>query len=306
MNTQDGFPLGWTGWISLQSKGLSRVLSNTTVQKHQLFHAELSLYSNSHIHPWPVEKDAKMGSIKDRNGKDLTEAEDIKKRWQEYTELYKNDLHDPDNHDGVITDLEPDILEWEVKWALGSITMNKASEGDGILIEPFQILKDDAVKVLHSICQQIWKTQQWPQDWKRSVFIAIPKKGNAKICSNYRSIPLISQASEVMLKILQARLQQYVNRELPDVQAGFRKGRGTRDQIANIHSIMEKAREFQKNIYFCFLDYAKAFDCVDHNKLWKILKEVGIPDHLICLLRNLYAGSGSKLELDMEQQTGSK
>ncbi|GBZ63276.1 hypothetical protein M6K162_2511 [Staphylococcus aureus] len=234
---------------------------------------------------------AKMGSIKDRNGMDLTEAEDIKKRWQEYTEeLYKKDLHDPDNHDGVITHLEPDILECEVKWALESITMNKASGGDGIPVELFQILKDDAVKVLHSICQQIWKTQQWPQDWKRSVFIPIPKKGNAKECSNYRTIALISHASKVMLKILQARLQQYVNRELPDVQAGFRKGRGTRDQIANIRWIMEKAREFQKNIYFCFIDYAKAFDCVDHNKLWKILKEMGIPDHLTCLLRNLYAG----------------
>ena len=234
---------------------------------------------------------AKMGSIKDRNGMDLTEAEDIKKRWQEYTEeLYKKDLHDPDNHDGVITDLEPDILECEVKWALESITMNKASGGDEIPVELFQILKDDAVKVLHSICQQIWKTQQWPQDWKRSVFIPIPKKDNAKECSNYRTIALISHASKVILKILQARLQQYVNRELPDVQAGFRKGRGTRDQIANIRWIMEKAREFQKNIYFCFIDYAKAFDCVDHNKLWKILKEMGIPDHLICLLRNLYAG----------------
>ncbi|XP_055420284.1 uncharacterized protein LOC129641129 [Bubalus kerabau] len=135
---------------------------------------------------------AKMGLIKDRNGMDLTEAEDIKKRWQEYTEeLYKKDLHDPHNHDGVITHLEPDILECEVKWALESITTNKASGGDGISVELFQILKDDAVKVLHSICQQIWKTQQWPQDWKRSVFIPIAKKGNAKECSNYRTIALI-------------------------------------------------------------------------------------------------------------------
>ena len=173
----------------------------------------------------------KMGSIKDRNDMDLTEAEDIKKRWQEYTEeLYKKDLHDPDDHDGVIIHLEPDILECEVKWALGSITRNKASG-----VELFQILKDDAVEVLHSICQQIWKTQQWPQDWKRSVFIPIPKKSNAKECTNYHTIALISHASVVMLKILQARLQQYVNHELPDVQAGFRKGRGTADQIANIH-----------------------------------------------------------------------
>ena len=146
------------------------------------------------------------------------------------------------------------------------------------------------MKVLHSICQQIWKTPQWPQDWKRSVFIPIPKKGSAKECSNYRTIALISHASKVMLKILQARLQQYLNRELPDVQAGFRKGRGTRDQIANICWIMEKAREFQKNIYFCFIDYAKDFDCVDHNKLWKTLQEMGITDHLTCLLRTMYAG----------------
>ena len=167
----------------------------------------------------------------------------------------------------MITHLEPDILECEVKWTLESITPNKASRGDGIPVELFQILKDDAVKVLHSICQQIWKTQQWPQNWKRSVFIPIPKKGNPKECSNYCTIALISHASNVILKILQARLQQYVNCELPDVQAGFRKGRGTRDQIANIRWIIEKAREFQKNIYFCFIDYAKAFDCMDHNKL---------------------------------------
>ena len=175
--------------------------------------------------------------------------------------------------------------EREVKWALGSIIMNKASGGDRIPGELFQTLKDDAVKVLHSICQQIWKTQQWPQDWKKSVFIQISKKGNAKECSNYHTITLISHASKVMLKILQARLQQYMNRELPDVQAGFRKGRGTRDQIANICWIIETAREFQENIYFCFTDYAKAFDCVDHNKLWNILKEMGIPDHLIGLLK---------------------
>ena len=143
----------------------------------------------------------KDGHIKDRNDMDLTEAEDIKKRWQEYTEeLYKKDLHDPDNHDGVITHLEPDILECEDKWALGSITMNKARGGDGIPVELFQILKDDAMKVLTSICQQIWKTQQWPQDWKRSVFIPIPKKGNAKECSNYLTVSLISHANKVMLK----------------------------------------------------------------------------------------------------------
>ena len=148
-----------------------------------------------------------MGTIKDRNSMDLTEAEDTKKRWKEYTEeLYKRDLHDPDNHNCVITHLEPDVLECKVKWASGSITTNKASEGDGISAELFQVLKVDAVEVLHSICQQIWKTQQWPQDWKRPVFIPILKKGNAKECSNYHTIALISHASKVMLKILQARL----------------------------------------------------------------------------------------------------
>ena len=234
---------------------------------------------------------AKMGLIKDRNGMDLTEAEDIKKRWQEYTELYKKDLHDPDNHDGVITHLEPNILECEVKGALESITMNKASGGDRIPVELFQILKDDAVKVLHSICQQIWKTQQWPQDWKRPVFITIPKKGNAKECSNYHTIALISHrkqqptlvflpgkshgwrslvgyspwgskesdttewlhflssnTSKVMLKILQVRFQQYMNREIPDVQAGFRK----RDQIPNICWIIKKVRVPEKHLFLLY------------------------------------------------------
>ena len=157
------------------------------------------------------------------------------KRKQEYTEeIYKKDLHDADNHDGVITHVEPDLLGCEVKWMLGRITTNKAGGDEGIPVELFQILKDDVVKVLHSICQQIWKTQQWPQDQKGSVFIPIPKKGNAKECSKYHTIALISHSSKVVLKILQARLQQYMNRELPDVQAGFRKGRGARDQIANI------------------------------------------------------------------------
>ena len=165
----------------------------------------------------------------------------------------------------MITHLQPDILEYEGKWALESITTNKASGSYGIPVELFQILKDDAVKVLHSICQQIWKTQQWPQDWKRSLFIPIPRKGNAKEFSNYHTIALISHTSKVMLKILQATLQQYVNSELPDVQAGFRKGRGTRDQIANIHWIREKATEFQKNIYFCFTDYTKAFVYITTN-----------------------------------------
>ena len=152
----------------------------------------------------------------------------------------------------IITHLEPDILECEIKWALGTITMNKASRGDGIPVELFQILNDDAVKVLHSICQKIWKTQQWPQDWKRSVFIPIPKKGNAKECSNYCKRALISHASKVMVKILQARLQQYMNCELPDVQAGFRKGRRTRDQIADIQWIIKKVRVPEKHLFLLY------------------------------------------------------
>ena len=162
-----------------------------------------------------------MGKIKIRNGMDLT-VEDTKKRWQEYTELYKKDFSDPDNHDGMITRLEPDILECEVKWASGNIIINKDSGGDGIPAELFQILKDNTVKVLHSLCQQIWKTQQWPQDCKQSVFIPIPEKGKAKECSNYHTIPLISHARKVMLKILQARLQQYMNRDVQQYVNTFR------------------------------------------------------------------------------------
>ena len=188
---------------------------------------------------------------------DLTEAQDIKKRWQEYREeLYKKDLHDPDNHHGMITHLETDILECEVMWALGSINTNKGSGGDGIPVELFQILKDDAMKVLHSICQQIWKTQQWPRDWKRLVFIPIPKKGNAKECSNYRTIAFISHTSKVMLKILQARLQ-HMNCELLDVLATFRKGRGTRDQIANSSGSSKKQESSRKTLTLALLTRPK-------------------------------------------------
>ena len=176
----------------------------------------------------------------------VEELEKIQVMCSSRQKLYIKDLHDPGNHDGVITHLEPDILECEVKWALGSITMDKASGGDEISVELFQILKDDAVKVLHSICQPIWKTQQWPQDWKMSGFIPVSKKGNAKECSNYRTIALISHASKIMLKILQARLQQYMNSEFPDVQAGFPNVRGTRDQMANILWIIKKEESSTK------------------------------------------------------------
>ena len=161
------------------------------------------------------------------------------------------------------------------------------------------------MKVLHSICQQIWKTQQWPHDWKRRVFIPIPKKNNANKCSNYNIIVFISHDSKVMLKILQVRLQQYMKWELPDILVGFRKGRGTRDQIANIWKIMKKAKEFQTNIYFCFTDNTKVFDCVDHNKQWKILKEIRVADHLTCLLRNLFVGQEATIRT-RRGNTGSK
>ena len=204
----------------------------------------------------------------------------------------------------MVTHLEADILEYKVKWALGSITMNKASGGDGMPAELFQILKDDAVKALHSICQQFLKTQLWPQDWKSSVFIPIPKKDNVKECSNYYTIVLISHARKLMLKILQARLQQYTNHEFPDVQAGFRKGRGTRDQIPNIHWIIEKAREFQKNI--CFIDYAKAFDCVDQNKLENSLRDGNTKTTLLVSSETCMQVKKQQLEPDMKQWTGSK
>ena len=186
-----------------------------------------------------------MCTVKDRNGRDLVDAEEIKKRWKEYTEeLYKKDLDEPDNYDGVVSYPEPDILEGLVKWALGSTAINKASRCDRIPVELFKTLKDDDIKLLHSICQQIWKTQQWPWDWKRSFLIPIPKKGSTKECANHWTTALTSHAIKVMLvsKILHARLQ-------PDVQAGFRKGTGTRGEIVNIHWVIQKVRKFQKNIY---------------------------------------------------------
>ena len=194
-------------------------------------------------------------------------------RWQENTEeLYKKYTHEPDNHDGVVTHLEWDILECEVKWALVSITTNKASGGDGIPVELFQILEDDAVKVLHSICQQIWKTQQWPQDWKRSAFIPIPKKGNAKECSNYRTIALISHASKVMLKILQARLQQYVNRELPDVQGGFRKAEEPEIKLPTFTGSSKKQESSRKTSISALLTRPKTLTMwitINCGKFWK-------------------------------------
>ena len=235
---------------------------------------------------------AKMGSIKDRNGTDLTEAEGIKKRWQEYTEeLYKKDLHDSNNHNGVITHLEPDILEWEVKGALGSIRMNKASGGDAIpswaISNPKKwCCESAALNMPANLGNSAMAT-----GLEKVSFHFNPKERQCqRMFKLLHKIAIISHARNEMLKILQVRLQQYVNWELPDVQAGFRKGRGTRDWIANTCWIIETAREFQKIIYFCFTDYAKAFDFKNESKLWKILQEMGLPYRLTCLLRNLYVG----------------
>ena len=193
---------------------------------------------------------------------DLTKAEYIKRRWQEYTELYKKDLNDLDNYDSVITHLDPDILEWEFKWTLGRITTNKTSEGDGIPSELFQILKDDAVKVPHSIWEPIWKTQKCSQDWKRSVFIPIQKKGNVKECSNYRTIALIAHTSKVKVKFSKLGFSSTWTKNFQMFKWDLEKA-----DEPEIIWILEKAREFQTNIHFCFIAYAKAFDCVDHNKL---------------------------------------
>ena len=202
----------------------------------------------------------------------------------------QKDLHDPDNHDDVITHLEPDILECEVRWALENITTTKLVEVMEFQLSYFKFWKMKLWKCCTQYARKFGKLSSGHRTGKGQFSFQSQRKAIHKEFSKYHTVALISHASKVMLKILQARLKQYLNHEPPDVQAGFRKGRGTRDQIANICWIIKKAREFQKNIYFCFIDYTKAFDCVDHNKMWKILKEMGIPDHLTCLLRNLYAG----------------
>ena len=218
---------------------------------------------------------------------------------QEYTEeLYKKDLHNPDNHDGVITHLEPDILECEVKWALGSITMNKVRGGDGIPVELFQILKDDAVKVLHSICQQIWKTQKWPQNWKRSVFIPILKKGNAKECSNDHTISLISHTGKVMLRILQDRLQQYMHFQM--FKLVLEKAEEPEIKLPTSAGPKRKQESSRKTSSVLLTTPKPLPVWITTN--WKILRDTGILDHLTCLLRNVYQVKKQQLELDMEQQ----
>ena len=248
-----------------------------------------------------------MGTIKGKNGMGLTEAEGVKKRWQEYTEeLYKRDLNESDNHDGVITHLEPDIWEWEVKWALGSITMNKASRSDRIPVELFQILKDDAVKVWHSTCQQIRKTQQWPQDWKRSVSIPIPKKEMAKNAQTATQLHLSHMRVKWCSKFSKPGFSNTWTVNFQMFKLVLEKAEEPGIKLLTSATSLKKQESSQKNIYFCFTDCAKAFDCVDHNKLWKILKEMGISDHLTCSWETCMQVRKQQLELDMEQQTGSK
>jgi exonuclease III len=241
----------------------------------------------------------KNGTLIDPNGKHLSNGHEIKNKWKQYTEeLYKKEINGTGNLELDDYELEPDILDSEVKFAMEQLANGKAPGHDGIPIECFKAIKEDAVKILTKFCQQIWKTQKWPQDWKTSIFIPIPKNGNAKDCSNYRTIALISHASKIMLKIIQRRLEPFLEREMPVTQAGFRKGRGTRDQIANLRWLMEKAREYQKEFYLCFIDYSKAFDCVDHEKLWSVLLEMGVPKHLIILMKNLYTDQQASVKTD--------
>ncbi len=223
----------------------------------------------------------RQGTVKGANGEVLHDQQSVKNRWKEYTEdLYANPSQQVQQH--PCTDIEPDILEEEVEWAIRQLPNRKAPGIDGI---PSEMLKAVPIPVLTALCQAIWKGGKWPKDWKRSVFILIPKKGDTSNCSNYRTTTLISHASKILLKIIQQRLGKFIEAELPDTQAGFRKGRGTRDHIANLRWIMETRREYQKDTYMCFIDYSKAFDCVEHDKLWTALDVLGIPLHLIMLIQ---------------------
>ena len=227
--------------------------------------------------------------MKDENGNILTEEKEIQQRWKQYTQkLYSRDPNLTDHCGLDFMDSEPDILKSEVEWALNSLAANKSPGCDEIPIELVQECEEEGVDIMLKLCNKIWKSGKWPTDWKRSVFVPIPKKGDARECSNNRTIALISHSSKVLLKIIQKRLEPYMERELSDVQAGFRKGRGTQDQIANIRWIMETAREYQQPLYMCFSDYSKAFDCVDHDTLWLILIKMEVPHHLVTLMKGLY------------------
>ena len=231
----------------------------------------------------------RLGALKDHNGDILTQEKEVQDRWRQYTEkLYTRDPKMTDQCGLEFLDSEPDILKSEVEWALQVIAKGKTPGFDEVPIELIQECGDEGVNIMLDLCNKVWKTGVWPTDWKRSVFVPIPKKGDARECGNNRTIALISHASKVLLKIIQKRMEPYMEQQLSEMQAGFRKRRGTRDQIANIRWIMETAREYQKDLCMCFIDYSKAFDCVDHNKLWIILIEMGVPHHLVTLMKCLY------------------
>lgn len=230
---------------------------------------------------------ARQATIRDRDGNEISNQQGIRERWKEYTEeLYASGSTGTSEDPWDEEEMEPDLLESEVDWALRQLQNNKAPGIDGI---PAELVKPAPSAALTALCRTIWRTCEWPKEWKRSVFIPLPKKGDVRDCNNYRTIALIPHASKVLLKIIQMRLGNVIDRELPDVQAGFRKGRGTRDHIANLRWIIEKANEYQKKLYMCFVDYTKAFDCVEHDKLWKALRVVGVSPHLIRLIRSLYS-----------------
>lgn len=231
---------------------------------------------------------AQKGTIKDKNGVELSDQQSIRDRWREYTkDLYSCNVEPGTSPAKEPLELEPPVMEAEVARAVKQLAKNKAP---GIDCIPAELLYSVPLKIITTLCQSIWESCTWPQDWKRSVFIPLPKKGDARDCCNYRTIALIPHASKILLKIIQERLRPTIEAELPKEQAGFRRGRGTRDHIANLRWIMEKTREYQKKIYMCFIDYSKAFDCVEHDKLWKALQELGVSAHLIRLIRSLYEG----------------
>ena len=230
-----------------------------------------------------------IGCLKNSTGKSILERSEIKDRWKEYTEnLYKKDKRITESFQEREYVREPSVSHAEVRKAINEIKSSKAPGSDGIPIELLKATGEEGIHVMTTLCQQIWDTGIWPLDWKKTVYIPIPKKGDPRVCANNRTIALISHASKVMLKIIQGRMEQNAQQQLPDVQAGFRKSRGTRDQIANVRWLMERAHEYNQQVYLCFIDYSKAFDCVDHDKLWNTLRKMGFPEHLIALLHGLY------------------
>lgn len=238
----------------------------------------------------------KAGAVKDENGRIITTKEGVIRRWEEYTrKLYEDDLMIAPQLTTEEYEEEPEILGEEVQWAIKQIRKGKSSGIDNIPIELIKDTGDEMIKRITQLCNLIWKKKEWPLDWRRSVFIPLPKKGDTRECANNRTIALIPHMSKILLKIINKRLEPYIEKELPDEQAGFRKDRGTRDQIANLRWIMEETREFQQKIFIGFLDYSKAFDCVNHELMWKILRRMGVPAHLVELIRALYKNQEARV-----------